>query len=511
MANLVQELIDQVVIGAKSRLLDDLQKADSFSAGINGQQLVWYDLDESVRYLYPFEEQVPLVAGDARRGIPPLPRVPARGGNATHWKTVTAINPSNLSGGVARGQRGGTIAVDTRDMSAAYKSLGLEASIDFETRYEEGELNPDNLSTAVQSALRSVLIYEEKCAIFGNCSLALGVTPTPALTASATGGSLGSQTLSVIAVALTGEGYYGSSVAGGVPAQVTRANADGTTAVYGGGSAKASASQAVSVSGPTGSVAATVAPVSGAVAYAWYWGAAGSETLGAITTVNSVLITGAAAGTQPASALSADHSQNALVFDGILTQMAGQSFGASSGSYVGIQPAGPAGVGTGLTSDNNGGIVEFDAILKDRWDNYKLGFDRILCNSQEAININRKALNGAASGATSLFRFQIDANRGEGIVAGSRVIAYHNKFTGRDLDVVVHPWIPPGTILFWSDRVPYALSNVANIIQFKVRQGYYQIQWPLATRQYQYGVYVDEVLQNFFTPAFGMITNIGNA
>src|SRR5581483_2088689 len=185
MANLVQELIDQVVIGAKSRLLDDLQKADSFSAGINGQQLVWYDLDESVRYLYPFEEQVPLVAGDARRGIPPLPRVPARGGNATHWKTVTAINPSNLSGGVARGQRGGTIAVDTRDMSAAYKSLGLEASIDFETRYEEGELNPDNLSTAVQSALRSVLIYEEKCAIFGNCSLALGVTPTPALTASA--------------------------------------------------------------------------------------------------------------------------------------------------------------------------------------------------------------------------------------------------------------------------------------------------------------------------------------
>ncbi len=266
----------------------------------------------------------------------------------------------------------------------------------------------------------------------------------------------------------------------------------------------------MSVTGPTGSVAATVARVSGAVAYAWFWGAPGSEALGAITTINSVQITAPAAGTQLASALSADNSQNALVFDGILTQMMGQSFGAASGSYVGVQPAGTAGIGTGLTTDGNGGIVEFDAILKDRWDNYKLGFDRILCNSQEAININKKALNGSPGGATSLFRFQLDADKSEGVVAGSRVVAYHNKFTGRDLDVVVHPWVPPGTIVFWSDRVPYALSNVANIIQFKVRQGYYQIQWPLATRQYQYGVYVDEVLQNFFTPAFGMITNIGN-
>jgi hypothetical protein len=511
MANLVQDLIDQVVIGAKARILDDLQKADTFSAGVNGQQLVWYDLDESVKYLYPFEEQIPLVAGNAKKGIPALPRVPARGGNATHWKTVTAINATNISGGVARGQRGGKIAVDTNDMSAAFKSLGLEASIDFETRYEEGELAPDNISTAVQSALRSVLIYEEKCTIFGNTSLALGTTPTPVLTASASGGSLATQTLSVIAVALTGEGYYGSSIAAGVPGQISRINADGTTATYGGGSAKASASQTVSVTGPTGSAAATVARVSGAFAYAWYWGTAGNETLGAITTINSAQITAAATGTQPASAVSSDNSQNPLVFDGILSQMTGQSFGAASRSYVGVLPTGTAGTGTGLTTDNNGGIEEFDELLKDRWDKYKLGFDRILCNSQEAININRKALNGSASGATSLFRFQLEADKSEGVVAGSRVIAYHNKFTGRDLDVVVHPWVPPGTIVFWSDRVPYALSNVSNILQFKVRQGYYQIQWPLATRQYQYGVYVDEVLQNCFTPAFGMITNIGNA
>ena len=286
----------------------------------------------------------------------------------------------------------------------------------------------------------------------------------------------------------------------GTGGQISRTNADRSTATYGGGSAKASTNQTVSVTGPNGSVAATVARVSGAVAYAWFWGTAGSELLGAITTINSVQITAAATGTQLASTLSSDNSQNALVFDGILTQMMGQSFGAASGSYVGVQAAGTAGTGTGLTTDNNGGIVEFDAMLKDRWDNYKLGFDRIFCNSQEAININKKALNGSASGATSLFRFQLEADKSEGVVAGSRVVAYHNQFTGRDLDVVVHPWMPPGTIVFWSDRVPYALSNVANIAQFRVRQGYYQIQWPLATRQYQYGVYVARIADDQYRP-----------
>ena len=29
-------------------------------------------------------------------------------------------------------------------------------------------------------------------------------------------------------------------------------------------------------------------------------------------------------------------------------------------------------------------------------------------------------------------------------------------------------------------------------------------------RRYEYGVYFDGVLQNYFPPAFGMITNIGN-
>ena len=45
--------------------------------------------------------------------------------------------------------------------------------------------------------------------------------------------------------------------------------------------------------------------------------------------------------------------------------------------------------------------------------------------------------------------------------------------------------------------------------QVRTRQEYYQIEWPLRTRMYEYGVYADELLQGMFMPAFGMITNAG--
>ncbi|MGH7191757.1 MAG: hypothetical protein ACREF0_21505, partial [Acetobacteraceae bacterium] len=90
-----------------------------------------------------------------------------------------------------------------------------------------------------------------------------------------------------------------------------------------------------------------------------------------------------------------------------------------------------------------------------------------------------------------------------------------NKWFGNTLDIEVHPFLPPGTILFWSDRTPYELSGVPNLLEAHVRQDYYQIQWPFQTRRYEYGVYCDEVFACYFTPAFGAITNLnpstGNA
>ena len=56
--------------------------------------------------------------------------------------------------------------------------------------------------------------------------------------------------------------------------------------------------------------------------------------------------------------------------------------------------------------------------------------------------------------------------------------------------------------------IPDPLSNVKNLLQMKMRRDYYQIEWPLTTRKYQYGVYQDGVLQHYFPPAIGIITNV---
>jgi hypothetical protein len=86
------------------------------------------------------------------------------------------------------------------------------------------------------------------------------------------------------------------------------------------------------------------------MAYAWFWGAAGSEVLGAITTVPTNVITATATGTQAASLTAADKSVNGLIFDGFLTQ----ALKSGSGAYW-KRPGRRA-----LTADGDGGVVEIE-------------------------------------------------------------------------------------------------------------------------------------------------------
>ena len=116
------------------------------------------------------------------------------------------------------------------------------------------------------------------------------------------------------------------------------AEPDGTTSTFGGGSAAPSAGANVTTgAGSTNSVSAYVVnatstnAVQGAVGYAWYWGTVGSEKLGAITAINSILIT-TAAGTGLASAgYSAQFSANLTGLTPATTYFV-ELFGAWSGS-----------------------------------------------------------------------------------------------------------------------------------------------------------------------------------
>jgi hypothetical protein len=108
------------------------------------------------------------------------------------------------------------------------------------------------------------------------------------------------------------------------------------------------------------------------------------------------------------------------------------------------------------------------------------------------------------------FTFNVD----QGMIAGgTSVKSYNNKFAMGgvvEIPIRLHPNMPAGTILFMTRQLPYPLSNVSNVLQVRTRRDYYQIEWPQRSRKYEYGIYADEVLQNYFPPAFGIITNIAN-
>jgi hypothetical protein len=458
-----------------------------------------YDLEAGAKLLFP------VITPLLKR----IPRVSGKGGIQANWRGITAINSAGISAGVGQGNRGGITTTTTKDYIAAYRTLGYDDNVSFEADLAAAGFD-DLRSINVTNLLKSIMIGEERTVLGGNSSLALGTTPTPTLVGSTTGGTLAAQTWSVVCVALAFDGYRNAGGAGslsGVVGAVTRTNADSSTDTYGGGAAQKSAAATATTTGSTGSIAATVAAVRGAVGYAWYWGTSGSEALGAVTSINSVSITAAATGTQTitAAALTADNSQNTLVYDGLLTQIGT----AANNSYYTAMPTGTAGTGTPLTSDSAGGIVEIDVALKAFWDNYRLTPTDIYVSSQEMTNISKKVLSASS---TSAQRFVFNSEQGV-LAGGTMVRSYLNKYAmdgAAEIPIRLHPEMPAGTIMFFCDTLPYPLSNVSNVLQIRTRRDYYQIEYPLRSRKYEYGVYVDSVLQNYFPPAFGMISNIAN-
>ena len=455
-----------------------------------------YDLEAPSKKLYP-------VITPLRNEIP---RTSGKGGIQAAWRAITGINTGNMQPYVSGGNRSGVMASTTADYTAAYKGLGLEDSVTFEADYA-GENFEDVKALAVEGLLRAMMIAEEKVILGGNNSLTLANTPAIVLTSANTGGGLtGNIGYGVGCVALTFEGYLMASLTTGIVQSTSRTNADSSVDVINGGTTLPATQANIinACTAATTTISASVTPVAGAMAYAWFWGAnAGNLTLGAITTINSVLITANATGAAVSPGVSnyqaltaTNNSVNSLAFDGLLT-FASKS---SLNSYQATQANGTAGTGTPLTSDSAGGIVEIDTALKSFWDNYRLSPDTLWVNSQEMNNIGKKILAGSA-GAAQRFVFNAD----QGLLGGGIMVrTYLNKFAmdgAQELKIRLHPNMPAGTMMFTTNRLPYPLSNVTNVMQMRMRRDYYQIEWPVVTRKYQYGIYEDGVLQHYFPPS----------
>lgn len=462
--------------------------------------LAQYDLEEGARLLYPIT--TPL------RNV--IPRSTGGMGIQANWRAVTAVNPLNVNIGLGEGQRGGVMSQTVVEKYAAFKTSGLDNYVT-EQAYFSALGFEDLNALAATTALQSTMEQEEKIDLGGNSSLALGKTGTPAGTGG-TSGYMSDGTYYVYCVALTYLGMVNStkptgqgtsSVAGGAVAlPYTRSNLDGTTTpVQGfcGQVSDASSGIVLNGGGTNQSIAATVTPTVGALGYAWYCGTSGNEKLVAVTGYPSVTIVKTNSTGQAVSALPAtDTSTFALNYDGILTQI----MAPGSGSYVkdiGGAPLTSAGAGSGQCAEINAAIESFFAehrlIPTDIW------MSAVDQQALSAIVLN---------GNTNLAPFFMGGSSEGGLQAGTVVKRYVNPigFGTPYLDVHVHPFLPAGTIMFWSRSNPYPLSNVPTLVLKRCRRDYWQVDWPQVTLQRTIGVYFDGVLQCYFPPAFGVITGV---
>lgn len=475
-------------------MTDELKKSlDVTKASFTqGTGLVNYNLEAPAKMLVP-------VLTPLRNRIP---RVVTQGGTQSNWKAITSFDSANIGFGVEEGKRGGLLSPTVQNYAAGFSYCGLESSFTWEAEYAAVGFD-DVRSRNAENLLKQFMIKEEQCILGGLGTFGLGVAPTPATpTFATTGGTIAAGTYFVFVSSLSLEGFLSSSVAAGLPGQVTRTNADASTSVYGGGNSQISvASASVTSTGATSTISTTCAAVAGAVAYAWYFGtSAATAGLAAITTVNAVTFATAPAGAQKANdaKLAADFSANALVFDGLLSQ----AYKSGSQSYIKSLN------GATLTSDGAGGIVEIDAALKDRWDNYRLSPTVIFVNSTEAQTITKKVI---ANGGAPLVRLAGDGSGPVSIAGGAVVGSYLNKFamgTGQLIPILIHPFVPAGTILMVTEELPYPVDNIPNLFQMKLRREYFLTEWPVTSRLQATGVYTDGVLQCYFPASMAVICNV---
>jgi hypothetical protein len=422
-------------------------------------------------------------------------------------------------GWVNEGARAPQISYSASNASAPYQTIGVEDALTFESESASQGFQDAN-SLATFTLLQSMMIKEEFALLAGNKSVLLGTPTTPTLSAGGSGSTLTNVPYYVKVVGLTVEGYANSALAAGVATSKQITAVDGTVSTINGGSSNISAGATVT---PTAgqNISAYTPVINGAVAYAWYWSTtSGSEVLGAITTINSyVITTNAATGTQVASAITGDKSANngslgsgtnqVTAFDGLMSTT--YNNGAGGNSYVRALATGTPGTGTKLTSTGKGTVTEIDALLFYLWNTWRISPTKMWVNAQQQQDLTTLCLNTSSA---PLLRLNAGVDGVGDITAGAVLRYYTNYFSmdpnGVKMPVMLHPNVPPGTIFFQCETLPaYFVNNeTPQVAEVLTRRDYYRIDWPLVTRQRQYGIYSEEVLAVYAPFGFAVLTNI---
>jgi hypothetical protein len=508
-------------------LLKGLRK-DVTTQGLSiATNLNFYFLEPQAKNIYPVF--YPLLASIPR--VNPMFNGQRVGGTGVNWKSIVGIDAGGYPS-LSEGNRNAPMDITERDAYSAFKFLGKDTEVSFQAE-QTGLGFEDNIALAQLSLLNALLNDEERLILYGNSGptanggnngYKLGQCTTPVDAALTTGGTIGTGvSVTVYCVALTPWGVQLASTTG-VRLPFKRVNADGSTDIINGGTSILSAiGNTVVTASNSASVTATLplgAAIQGAVGYAWYVSGSGSPTTANayfynVTAWPSVVITALPPNTNQAAnavdsgsslGLATDNSYNNLDFDGLLTWTFNYASASTPSYWKDFN-------GAGFTAIGDGSILEFENVIDFLWLNYKITIDKIYCGGNLITAISHAIL-GSSAGGEAASRLLFNSDAAGRLIGGTKVVGYRSKYSGtgvaKEVDVVTHPWLPPGVVFFDLINNPYpsAGNSIPSVRRIMSLEDHFSIKWPYRKLQHELGVYCFETLQNYIPFGFAVLTGL---
>jgi hypothetical protein len=456
-------------------------------------------------------------------------------GDMTSFFSSEAENTSYS--GVTAIRRPNQIAYATDVNTVAYMEQGLGSSVSWRSQYV-GQGYEDIRQLAATALLYSTMVAENKNLLFARGATANGyagalnggagpVASTLATTPATTGGSLAAGTYYLFASFSSGAGetIAVSQVTGGI-------TVGGTT---NGSIAVAFTSAAYQI--PAGTLGVNLyLAASNSIAAAYYVGTMVPNTnAGNSITVRTQPTSGAQPGGYAATnggsaqvGRAFDTSSSAFAYDGLLTQLTnvtGNGQGNGTGYFAqfggqgatGISAVGDAPFQTAFsalygasTYPNGGNFYDASTGFIQEQGN---AFGAKLLADPDTILLDgtiRSALGTflKQNASTSAYRIMLTEGGVNGEKVGAVVNGIYNQVTGKPVDLVVEPYMPPGASILYSKTLPVPDSEVSNTFVVKNVQDYMMYEWAAMGMTWDASTYMFGTLLGYAPTWSGAITGL---
>ena len=168
--------------------------------------------------------------------------------------------------------------------------------------------------------------------------------------------------------------------------------------------------------------------------------------------------------------------------EGLFSVLSGHSASGGSAIY-------PSGFQAGYLNQSVGDTLRTSVLntaLQQMWDGTGTGigtYGSFRADPAEIIaeggDVARLSNDIVQTGTSTNYRLFVDQAEVPGVRLGAAVSEFQNPVTRSVVRVVVHPWLPQGNVLLMSYTMPFAWSNVSNVVEVVTVQDYLAISWPV--------------------------------